>query len=42
MDHPEPKTRKEVKGRDKRHDTMYSKKHVRQMEKIMEKRVKTK
>jgi hypothetical protein len=42
MDYTEPKTRKETKGRDKQHDAQYSKKRVRQMEAIMEKRAKTK
>jgi hypothetical protein len=39
MDHSEPKTRKELKGRDKeRGAEPYSQKRVRQLEAIMEKR----
>jgi len=36
----EPKTRKEQKGRDKQRDNVYSKKHVRQLETLIEKRAK--
>jgi hypothetical protein len=39
MDHSEPKTRKEMKGRDKEQGAQpYSQKRVRQLEALMEKR----
>ena len=39
MDHAEPKTRKEMKGRDKQGSgDPYSQKRVRQLEALMEKR----
>lgn len=39
MDHAEPKTRKEKKGRDREHGgDPYSQKRVRQLEAMMEKR----
>jgi hypothetical protein len=42
MDHSEPKTRQESKGRtEKKHkDTLYAQKRVRQMEALMEKKAK--
>ncbi len=40
MDHSEPKTRKEMKGRDRERDANpYSQKRVRQLEALMEKRL---
>jgi hypothetical protein len=43
MDHAEPKTRKEKKGRDREHGgDPYSQKRVRQVEAMMEKRAATK
>jgi hypothetical protein len=40
MDHAEPKTRSEKKGRDKNRDAVYTQKRVRQVEALMEKRAK--
>jgi hypothetical protein len=39
MDYSEPKTRKELKGRDNRGADPYNQKRVRQLEAIMEKKI---